>query len=76
MAHTPTARTPSEDAGCMPAKTQAITTPPANMVPTPPRQRRVDKLAAMLAFLSVSEDFFSAQNEHFRRRTSASSHYS
>jgi len=70
MAHTPTARMPSEDAGCMPAKMQAITTPPVNTAPTPRDRVALTNSPQCLHFLA-SARISSAQNEPLRRRTSA-----
>ena len=65
IAHTPTVITPSEDAGSIPAKTQAIITPAANIAPTLLEILSLTNSPQCLHFLA-SANISSLQNEHFR----------
>jgi len=60
----------SAGAACIPAKTQAITTPQANIAPTVIESVRLTNSPQCLHFLA-SASISSAQNEHFRGPTLA-----
>jgi len=68
IAHTPMVVKPSEGAACIPAKTQAITTPAANIAPTLIESVLLTNSPQCLHFLA-SASISSAQNEHFRGLT-------